>query len=797
MSEANGPERTGVVCLGASAGGLRSLEAILSRIPASFPWPILVSQHMQREHASLMPEILSRATKLIVREASADEAPLPGYVYTCPSDFELGLSPEGRLTLRPPVEGRPQRIDHLFATASVARPGLVVAVVLSGTGNDGATGSLVVKLNGGTVIAESDETAQQSAMPRAAVKSGSVDATRSADAIPPLLVQLAEGGLEAMTHAMRREVAEIARTLAESSGTDFTRYRPETLRRRMDKRRALAGSASLAAYHALLKRDAGERAALAKSLLLLVTEFFRDPSAWETLASEVLPGLAERARSGDTIRVWCAGCASGEEAYSIAIALAESGAPLDRVRILGTDLDPDSLAFASLGAYDAARCENVGAERLARFFEPFEGGFRARAEVRGAVEFRVHDLTRDPPPPEAPFDVIICRNVLIYFDDSLQEHVLAGFERAFAPGGVLFLGRSTAIPSHSSTFEPIARPMRIFRSRRAGAAATPIAGAPALDSLGSGASRAPDATAQVDAVLVEDSSAVILVVDSSWRVALANRRARDATSSDVVGKSLLDVFPRWQGSPVHDALRATMATGRSVRVRGVPVGGAFVDLTLDALPEAAERKLILVAYPAPAPRAPPLSGSAERDDQEVLRKDLAATNDELQTANEELAAANEELQATNEELASLNEEFLSTNQTLASSNAEMHASADESRPTADLLHAILSSREDAIVACDAMRRVVFATPRAARLLGPEPPALGKRLDARALGIDDATMDAWFEESARAAGPVLREVPATGGTLRVSVEAIRGPGARALGWVLTWAALPNMQEAKQE
>src|SRR5687768_14921724 len=168
--------RAGVLCLGASASGLRSLEAVLSGLPASFPWPVLVSQHLQPEHASLMPEILARATKLPVREAVDGESPRPGVVYTCPSSAELGFSPEGRLTLRPPVAGRPQRIDHLFSTASFALPSRVIAVVLSGTGNDGTAGALVVKLNGGTVISESGESAQQAAMPRAAVKAGTVDA---------------------------------------------------------------------------------------------------------------------------------------------------------------------------------------------------------------------------------------------------------------------------------------------------------------------------------------------------------------------------------------------------------------------------------------------------------------------------------------------------------------------------------------------------------------------------------------------------------------------------------------------
>ena len=772
--------RVGVVCLGASAGGLRSLEAILSRVPATFPWPILVSQHLQRDHASLMPEILSRVTPLTVREATDGESPVPGVVYTCPSSAELGLSPEGRLTLRAPVAGRPRRIDHLFSTASFARPGLVIAVVLSGTGSDGAAGALVVKLNGGTVIAESDESAQQPAMPRAAVKAGTVDATRPAAAIAPLLADLAGGGLEETTQETRRDVGEIARTLAAASGTDFPRYRFATLRRRIEKRQVLAGVATLRGYHDLVQRDAAERAALVKSLLLPVTEFFRDPPAWDALAREVLPGLVERARAGETIRVWCAGCASGEEAYTVAIALAEGGAPPGRVEILGTDLDPDSVRRAAAGTYDAARMQNVDAARRARFFRADAGAFRVGDDLRPSVGFRVHDLTRDPT-PQGPFDVVVCRNVLIYFDDALQAQVLAALEACIAPRGVLFLGRSTTLPADADAFEPIARTMRIFRSRRTtDAPPAPRDLAPVQSSVAPPPGGAP---LRVDAVLVEDSSALVLVVDASWRVALANARAREATPEPIVGRPLLEVFPRWRASPVHDALRAAMATGRSVRVQGVPAPAGFVDLTIEALAEAGERRLFLVAHPT-APR--PTPARTEREEQQLLREDLAATNDELQTANEELAAANEELQATNEELASLNEEFLSTNQNLASTNAEMQADAEHAQPAADLLHAIVRSRGDAVIACDASRRVTLVTPRAASLLGLDATAVGTRLDARALGVAPATLDEWLEAAAASRAPVQRRAPGPAGALRVSVESLDGAEGARLGWLLTWA-----------
>ena len=788
--------RVGVLCLGASAGGLRSLEAVLSRLPTSFPWPVLVSQHLQPQHASLMPEILSRATDLIVREAVDGESALPGIVYTCPSSAELGFSPEGRLSLRAPLGGRPQRIDHLFSTAAFARPGLVVAVILSGTGTDGTAGSLVVKLNGGTVIAESEQSAQQSAMPRSAIKAGTVDATRTADAIAPLVVDLAEGGLEMMTETMRGDVREIARTLAASSGTDFTRYRFATLRRRIDKRRALAGVATTRDYHDLLKRDADERDALAKSLLLSVTEFFRDPPAWDALAEEVLPGLVDRACRGETIRVWCAGCASGEEAYTIAMVLAERGAPPDRVWIIGTDLDGDSVRLATAGLYDAGRMKNVAPGPRARFFQDEKGAFRVSDELRRMVEFRVHDLTRDPP-PEGPFDLVICRNVLIYFGDPLQAQALESLAASLAPAGALFLGRSEAVTPRGAAFEPIARSMRIFRLRGE-TEAPPADHAPPTQAQPNTDARHPSgvepAAPRVHAVAVEDSDAIVLAVDGAWHITLANRRARQLTSMDLVGKGLFAAFPKWLGSPIEATIRSTMASGTSVHVRGAPMPEGFADVTVEKLSGEGEPKLFLVATPSDAR---PAVSRGRDEDHELLREDLATTNDEIQTANEELAAANEELQAsneelqaTNEELASLNEEFLSTNQNLASTNEEMQVSADQAQPAVDLLHAVMIARGDAIILCDASRTVTLVTPKAAELLGMDASAVGKRLDAKRLGVTDATLDEWLAAAGSGAF-VRRETLARAGTLEVSIASLAGARGTTLGWLLTWVD-PNMR-----
>ncbi|MHB8604692.1 MAG: CheR family methyltransferase, partial [Thermoplasmatota archaeon] len=726
------------------------------------------------------------------------ERAVGGVVYACPSSSEMGLAPDGLLTLRAPVGGRPQRIDHLFATASFARPGLVIAVVLSGTGNDGTAGSLIVRLNGGMVIAESDSTAQHAAMPRAAVEAGVVDVTLPAEAIAAFATNLAEGELEATSRAMSRDVAEIARTLAASSGVDFTRYRAATLRRRIDRRRILAGLANVREYHEVVLRDAEEREALARSLLLPVTEFFRDPWAWDALKADVLPTLVARAKAGRTVRVWSAGCASGEEAYSMAIALEGGGAPLERVEILGTDLDGASIRLAQEGVYGAAHMVNVTAFERARDFTPEGASFRVSDALRRAVTFRLHDITRGPP-DEGSFDLICCRNVLIYFEDPLQEAVLRTFGSCLEPGGMLFLDPASAVPSRVPAFEPFLRPARIYRRVASDgpppAELAPRAAPPPPAAASAAATGA--ATGVVDAVSIEESDALLLMVDASWQITIANRRAREATSPDVAGRRLLDVFPRWRGSAIDDALHAAMDAGRSLLVQGVPIRNGFFDLAVEPFRGSPDPSLLLIAHPtrklAGVGSPPTIEAHGLHDDLisanaglQSSNEDLAATNEELAAANEELAAANEELQATNEELATLNEEFLSTNQALADSSANAAATAERARPAVDLLSSILLTRGDTVVACDADRNVTSVTPRAAQVFGLDADAIGRPIDASMLGVEPTTLDAWLRASASARAPTRHPMPAPFAALHVTIESLVGPAGLACGWILAWS-----------
>lgn len=767
------PGSPGLICLGASAGGLRSLEAIVSRLPADLPWPVLIAQHLQPDRSSQMHEILARVAHMPVREAADGETPHAGTIYTCPSSHEMGVAIDGQITLRSPMHGRPQRIDHLFATASYARPDRTIAVVLSGTGTDGAVGSLVVKLNNGTVLAESDETAQHAEMPAAAQRAGTVDATFNADALAGVLNDLARGTLDEATTLTRATVDKIARLITNPNGTDFEHYRAGTLRRQAEKRRAMLGLKTLDEYHDRVAKDPAERSALVKSLHIPVTQFFRDPPAWRAIEDHVIPLLAKRSRTGRPIRIWCAGCASGEEAYSIAILLAESIAERSLVRITATDVDSDALSSAAQGVFDATHLDGVDALRRERFFHPEGRGYRVSKDLQQLVDFRTHDLTRDEPPGQ--FDLIICRNVLIYFDDELQARTLGKFHEALIGPRVLFLGRSEANPKQFAGVVPATKLLRIFRASGTRsdeemhlapeAAVTPA-------TLGaSGWSGSGD-------IRVEEPDAIVLVVDDAWRILDANDHARALLDSEqLVGTNVFDLFPRWQGSPVQDALRASSETGRSVKVRGAPTPDGPMDITLSRAPRS-KRGVLLIGTPA-------LPGGPSAVDPGIIeaREDLAATNDELQSANEELAATNEELQATNEELASLNEEFQSTNQNLASANVELGAVAKTAKAAADLINEFIQTRLEALVACDADQRVTVFNRAAAEMFGLDPSCIGRPVALVKVGLAQADVDAFFE---RAVQTRLTERVAHGSReLDLTIEHVKAKAGGPLGWVLSW------------
>lgn len=424
---------TPIVALGASAGGLESLGRLLDGLPANFAAPVLVALHLDPHHASQAVQILQQRSLLAVETARSGAIALPGHVYVAPPDRHLEVR-AGRLLLSraPRVSYSRPSVDVLFTSvAAQYGPGAIVAV-LSGTGSDGAYGVAAVKAAGGLAVAEAGSTAGFAGMPEAASRTGLVDAVLPVDQIPAFLLRAATRQVP----VTRRQWLRMLDLLHRTTGARFARYRSSTLHRRLQQRLTARGAKSMAAYLALLDGEPAEVERLQAAFLIKVSAFTRDPSSWRALARQVRPMAATRTQ----VRAWSAGCATGEEAYTLGILLARELGEDVPWKVFATDLDEGALKLARAGRYTAAQVEGIPKSELERHFTRDGEGWKVGKDLRGHVVFGRHDLLRDP--PLASIDLLACRNVLIYFQAEEKQRLLRRLANAVTPGGLLFLGRS-------------------------------------------------------------------------------------------------------------------------------------------------------------------------------------------------------------------------------------------------------------------------------------------------------------------------------------------------------------------
>ena len=475
-----------VVGLGASAGGLDAFRRLLAALPAGTGMAFILIQHLDPTHASMMVDLLAGHTRMKVQQA-ADGMPLePEHVYLIPPGAYLSIQ-AGALCLSEPRERHGARLPFDFFLRSLAEElgERAICVILSGTGGDGSLGLKAVKEKGGLVIAQDPDEAEYDGMPRSAIMTGAVDLVLPVAKIPEILAkygrQLVRNGRRkgpaADDHPPDR-LAEIIYLLRTKTSHDFALYKPGTLLRRIERRMALAAVDDSGRYLDMLRRDSGELDLLAKDLLINVTSFFRDPKAFEFLAKEVIPDLVHRQPSDRPLRIWAAGCSTGEETYSLAMLFLEEIAAAKRninLQVFASDVDEDAVALAREGRYPEAIAADVSLERLARFFTQEEHSYRVMPELRGVVVFTVQDVLADP--PFSRLDLISCRNLLIYLRPEAQEKVLLLLHFALREGGVLMLGGSETVGSLGDRFEPISKTQRIYRQighRRPGEVDFPI-----------------------------------------------------------------------------------------------------------------------------------------------------------------------------------------------------------------------------------------------------------------------------------------------------------------------------------
>src|SRR5947208_11104396 len=450
-----------VVCVGASAGGLEAFTQLLSTLPTDTGMAFVLVTHLSPTHASHLAEILSRATRMPVSEVKDEPKVQPNCVYVIPPDSSMIIA-HGSLKLIPrhTVDGRHHPIDLFLESLAHDQKHRSIAIILSGTGSDGTLGMDEIKAAGGITFAQ-DETAAYEGMPRSALMAGTVDFRLAPAEIARELGKIARHAYVGTDGPPERivdgaQTAQILRTLHQSSGVDFTNYKAATLRRRIARRMALHKVETLPQYAEYLRDHPVEIDALFQDILINVTSFFRDPETFELLKTRVFPRIVADHGSADAIRMWVVGCSTGEEAYSLAIVFSEFMEREGRtwpVQIFATDLNGTAIERARSGLYPKSIADRVAPERLRRYFYELDGKFRVAKAIRDLCVFAKHNVLEDP--PFSRMDVISCRNVLIYLEPVLQQHLMPTVHYALKSSGVLLLGGSESTGAFGDLFDPI------------------------------------------------------------------------------------------------------------------------------------------------------------------------------------------------------------------------------------------------------------------------------------------------------------------------------------------------------
>jgi two-component system CheB/CheR fusion protein len=748
-----------VVGIGASAGGLKALLTFFEHMPSGTGMAFVVVIHLSPKHESSLDAVLQNVTRMPVIQVNETTRIERDHIYVISPNKQLTIQ-DGVLDLADAVrkDGRSAAIDLFFRTLAAAHNEHAVAIVMSGTGADGAVGLKNVKEHGGITMAQLPQDAEYDTMPRNAVGTGIVDFVLPAAEMPQRLLHVWQNmqqivlpseaaAAPATGEAMRDDEAlrDILGMLRVRTGHDFNQYKRATVLRRIERRLQVNQLRDLPTYRAFLQDHPAETRALLKDMLISVTNFFRDREAFEALEREAIPAVFQGKSGTDQVRVWVAGCATGEEAYSLAMLLAEQAQEMTNppeLQVFATDIDEDAIQFARAGMYPEAIAADVSAARLRRFFVKEGGGYRVQKSIRELVMFAPHNLLKDP--PFSKLDLAACRNLLIYLNRDIQTRVLEVFHFALRPHGFLFLGSSESVDEADDAFVPVDKSHRIFRPQPRLRATT---GIPTPDTLPGTPRIVPTyivppmprrtgAFADLHQSLLEHYAPPSVVVNDQYEIVhLSENAGRFLQFAG--GEPSLNLM-----KVVNPELRLELRAGlfqamQSMKSNSARVlmhdGGApsQVHLTIHPVSDAGGgRAYALVLFDEHAvdeaePRATEATSERlpliEQLEMELTntKEQLRTTIEQYETQNEELKASNEELQAINEELRSATEELetskeelQSINEELTTVNQELKTKIDETTSINNDLQNFISSTEMAVMFVDRGMRLMRFTPPA-------------------------------------------------------------------------------------
>jgi two-component system CheB/CheR fusion protein len=779
-----------IVGIGASAGGFEALRQFLSVLPKDTGMAFVVVQHLDPSHESKLAELLRHSAALSITEITHGLNVKPNQIYVMPANVTLTIS-GGRLRLasRKSDEMPPMPVDKFLRSLAADQQDLAIGVILSGTGTDGTLGLEAIKGEGGVTFAQDEPSSKYFGMPGSAIAAGGVDFILHPEAIAQQLGRIARhpyvkrspagqprGPAEASApwdkalRAGEGELATVFGLLRRGTGVDFSGYKHSTLKRRIVRRMILHKLESLGNYVKFLESSPAEATALFNDLLINVTEFFRDPAAFQTLQKKVFPKLIKAHRGDSPLRLWVCGCSTGEEAYSLAIALVEffeKNRTHRPVQIFGTDISEAGIEKARAGIYPENIQQDVSAERLRRFFTKVNGHYQVHKSIRDLCVFARQNVIVDP--PFSNLDLISCRNLLIYLGPDLQRKVMPTFHYALRPDGVLWLGTSETIGKSADFFLPINKKHRIYTKkltfnrpafemprlepgdlRQAPVTAVPvtIAAEPA----------AGDLQQHVDRMLLRDFSPAAVVINSAMEVLqFRGRTGRylEHASGDA-SLNLIKMAHENLAMDLRSAVGRAITTDEPTQQKGIQLreNGQVIELEIKVVPfrvAVSSERLFLVLFRETGAHETERAGngkagsgsksSAGRRELERLRQELSstketlqsiieeqeATNEELKSANEEIQSSNEELQSTNEELETAKEELQSTNEELTTLNEELQNRNTELTGLTNDLTNLLGSVNMAVLMLGNDLTIRRFTPMAERLFNLIPSDAGRRL----------------------------------------------------------------------